>query len=191
MSQTRKMMMKSFPFDKSWTLFLDRDGVMNERIVDGYIMNFEEFIPVPNLLDALHIFKRVFGDIFVVTNQQCIGKGLCTEQDIIRIHAQLNDLLLKEKILITDFLYCPHKASDQCHCRKPKPGMALQALEKHSQIDFSKSVMVGDMFSDILFGRNLGMITVYVGEKDHPEYQQIAETADYIFDSIYDFALQI
>lgn len=179
------------PIDKSWTLFLDRDGVINERIVDGYVMDFNDFVPVPQLFEALRIFNDKFGKIFVVSNQQCIGKGLCTENTVIHLHHQVNDMLLNNKILIDDFLFCPHKASDNCNCRKPKPGLALQAVEKHPSIDFSKSIIVGDMLTDIQFGHQLGMTTVYVGAPNNHQMKEITHLADFIFDNLFDFAQHI
>jgi len=183
--------MKNIQFNKEWTLFLDRDGVINERIVDGYVLDPKELILTFNLIQSLSIFSQYFGKIFVVSNQQCVGKGLCTTESIENVHASLNDLLLKEKILITEFLVCPHKASDHCNCRKPNPGLALQAQSKYPEIDFLKSVMVGDMLSDLKFGKNLGMTTIYVGEKNVSNWNEIEQLSDYIFDNLYEFAKNI
>jgi histidinol-phosphate phosphatase family protein len=174
--------------DKTWTLFLDRDGVVNERIIDGYVMDSKDLILTQNLIAALQILKTHFGKIFIVSNQQCIGKGMCTEQTIANVHAHLNDLLLSNKILIQEFLVCPHKATDHCNCRKPKPGLALKAQEKYPNITFEKSVVVGDMLSDLQFGRTLGMTTVYVGNSDVPNFDLIKENADFIFKNLYEFA---
>jgi len=174
--------------DKNWTLFLDRDGVINERIIDGYVMDSKDLILSENLIHALQILQNCFGQIFVVSNQQCIGKGLCSETTINNVHAYLNDIFLKNKILIQDFLVCPHKASDHCNCRKPKPGLALKAQLKFPAIDFNKSLVVGDMLSDLLFGKALGMVTVYVGDTDVPNFELIKENADLMYDNLYEFA---
>ncbi|MBP1673741.1 MAG: histidinol-phosphate phosphatase family protein [Bacteroidetes bacterium] len=174
--------------DKTWTLFLDRDGVINERIIDGYVMDSKDLILTKNVISALQLLKNYFGKMFVVSNQQCIGKGLCNETAINKVHADLNDILLKNKILIQDFLVCPHKASDHCNCRKPKPGLALQAQMKFPSIDFTKSVVVGDMLSDLQFGKTLGMVTVYVGDTDVPNFDLIKENADLMYDNLFEFA---
>lgn len=187
----RKTKMMNFQLNKDWTLFLDRDGVINERIVDDYVMDPKDLILTTNLIQALKIFSQKFGKLFVVSNQQCIGKGLCTIETIENIHASLNDLLLKEKILITEFLVCPHKASDHCNCRKPKSGLALQAQSKFPSIDFSRSIMVGDMLSDMKFGKNLGMITIYVGDNNVSNFHEIQKQADFMFDNLYQFAKNI
>lgn len=174
--------------DKTWTLFLDRDGVINERIPEGYVMDFAEFKPVENLIPALKILSNQFEKIYIVTNQQCIGKNLCTYDAVLKLHHDINDFLLQNHILIADFFVCPHKATDHCTCRKPKPGLALQAQKKYPSIDFAKSIMVGDMISDIQFGKNLGMVTVYVGDRNNRDMKEIALLSDYRFQNIYEFA---
>ncbi len=174
--------------DKTWTLFLDRDGVINERIIDGYVMDSKDLILTQNLIAALQILTTIFGKMFVVSNQQCIGKGLCNETTINNVHADLNDILLKNKILIQDFLVCPHKATDHCNCRKPKTGLALKAQLKFPTINFKKSVVVGDMLSDLQFGKSLDMFTVYVGESDVPNFELIKENADLMCDNLFEFA---
>jgi D-glycero-D-manno-heptose 1,7-bisphosphate phosphatase len=190
MIRRRKKMM-DFLLNKDWTLFLDRDGVINDRIVDGYVMDPKDLVLTPNLIQALKVFTQYFDIILVVSNQQCVGKGLCTIETIENVHAALNDILLKEKILISEFLVCPHKASDNCNCRKPKSGLALRAQSKYPTIDFLKSIMVGDMLSDLKFGKNLGMTTIYVGDQNVPNFNEIQQYADYIFDNLYQFAKNI
>ena len=76
-------------FDKSWTLFLDRDGVINERIPGSYIKKWEDFQFLEGVREALAIFKETFGRIVVVTNQQGIGKGIMTEDDLAKVHTQM------------------------------------------------------------------------------------------------------
>jgi len=174
--------------DNTWTLFLDRDGVINNRIPEGYILESNDLVLTDDLIPALHILKKQFGKIVVVSNQQCIGKGMCNEDTITQVHADLNDLLLSNQILIHDFFVCPHKATDHCNCRKPKPGLAIQAQLKYPSIDFLKSVMVGDMLSDILFGKNLGMITVYVGDLNVDNFDSIKENSDFVYPNLFDFA---
>lgn len=183
--------MMNIQFNKDWTLFLDRDGVINERIIDGYVMDSKNLILTSNLTQALTILSKKFGRMLVVSNQQCVGKGYCTYQTIEKVHSDLNDILLKERILISDFFFCPHKATDNCTCRKPKSGLAFQAQEKYPSIDFTKSVMVGDMITDIFFGKSLGMTTVYVGAKNTPNFDKIKDHSDYIFDNLYEFAKSI
>lgn len=146
------------------TLFLDRDGVINERIPGDYVRRPEDFHFLPGVLDALPLLQRVFGRILVVTNQQGIGKGWMSEEDLRKVHEHMIDTLLTAGVRVAGIYHCPGLASDRPLCRKPLPGMALQAMVDYPDIDPSRSVMVGDSLSDIQFGRRLGMYTVKVGE---------------------------
>ena len=83
------MTLKNLNIDDTWCLFLDRDGVINKRVEGDYIKKWEEFEFLPGVLEALHIFSGVFDKIFVVTNQQGIGKGLMTEIDLEHIHDEM------------------------------------------------------------------------------------------------------
>ena len=83
------MSLKTLSFDRSWSLFLDRDGVINERIIDGYVTCPSAFHFLPGVLSALKSLNRIFGHIFIVTNQQGIGKGLMTHDDLEKIHRQM------------------------------------------------------------------------------------------------------
>jgi len=101
------------------------------------------------------------GKIIIVTNQRGIGKGLMTEEDLKEVHERMIDEFKKNEIRIDGIYYCPHDYEKEgCNCRKPAPGMALKAKEDFPEIDFFKSISVGDSLSDIEFGKNLGMLTV-------------------------------
>ena len=171
-------------FNKEWTLFLDRDGVLNERIVNGYVTQISELKLIDNVPDALAICDRFFGRIIVVSNQQCIGKGLCTDETVGDVNVYLADICK----VIDAIYWCPHLASERCHCRKPETGLAIKAKKDYPEIDFSKSVMVGDQLSDLLFGKNCGMKTVLVGEHILTPSEEIMQYADYCFNSLIDFA---
>lgn len=148
--------------DGSWTLFLDRDGVINERIMGGYVMSTSEFRFLDGTPEAIAIFNRKFQRVCVVTNQQCIGKKLTTERNISLVHAYMEEQL-REKHAFVDAIYVAGELkSDPTNTRKPKPDMALKAQKDFPEIDFAKSIMVGDTDSDIRFGMNLGMYTVRI-----------------------------
>ncbi len=157
----------SFTIDKSWTLFLDRDGVINTRKMDGYIESVEEFEFSPGVLDALKILKSIFGKIVVVTNQQGIGKGLMTTSQLFEIHEHMLTEVSQYGGHIDRCYFAPDLASPDNSMRKPNGGMALQAQKDFPEIIFSKAVMVGDSDSDIEFGMNLGMKTVRIGGDDN------------------------
>jgi len=152
--------------NKSWTLFLDRDGVINKRLMDDYVKNINEFEFLPDVPEAIAKLTKIFGKIFVVTNQRGIARELMTVEDLLLI----NDFMLK-KIReaggrIDKVYFCPHDRHENCGCRKPAPGMAYQAQEEFPCIDFSRSIMVGDTQSDIDFGQNAGMFTVHITPED-------------------------
>jgi histidinol-phosphate phosphatase family protein len=126
------------------------------------------------------MLRKIFGYVFVVTNQQGIGKGIMTVDDLYHIHDYMeNQLAMKfDKIY-----YSPFLAKENNMMRKPNPGMALQAKKDFPKIDFSKSVIVGDSMSDILFGKSMEMKTIYISS----EKKETVE-ADLICPSLYDFA---
>jgi len=153
------MISKKWNIDKTWTLFLDRDGVINERIIGDYVRKLGDFIFLEGVIQAVERFGTVFGRIVVVTNQQGIGKGLINEKDL-----QIINTYLLEKIpQISKIYYCPHLVLDNCSCRKPNNKMALEAKKDFPDIIFSKSLMIGDSQSDIDFGKSLGMKTISIG----------------------------
>jgi D-glycero-D-manno-heptose 1,7-bisphosphate phosphatase len=157
-------------FDKNWTLFLDRDGVINRRLVDAYVKSWEEFEFEAGVLQAIAQFSNIFGRIFVVTNQQGIAKGLMTEEELQILHQQMVAEVERVEGRIDRIYFCPHWSGDKCNCRKPRTGMALQAQQDFPAVDFSKSIMVGDSPSDIEMGVQLGMKTVFIGHDNAPPH---------------------
>jgi len=175
------MNLKDLTIDISWTLFLDRDGVINKRIVDDYVKKWDEFEFVEGVIDAVKKFKTVFGTIIVVTNQQGIGKGIMRPEDLELIHKNMIYELTYFGGKIDKVYYSPFLASENHSTRKPAIGMALQAKKDFPQIDFNRSIMVGDSGSDIAFGKNAGMKTVFIGA--HNNYK-----ADLYCSSLVDFS---
>lgn len=145
---------------QEWSLFLDRDGVLNVRIPGNYVRTREMWQWLPGSLEALRILRSLFRRMILVSNQQGIGKGLYTHQDLATIHAGMQEDMLRVNAAFDGIYYCPDLARDNPHCRKPNPGMAEQAKEDFPDIDFDRAVMVGDRPSDIEFGNQLGMYTV-------------------------------
>lgn len=168
-------------------LFLDRDGVLNVRIVDNYVTRKEDFVIIDGVLDAMAIFAKKFDRIFMVTNQQGIGKGLMTDEDLKEIH---DDFLAKVESAggrIDKIYYCPELKSAHSFKRKPAIGMALQAKNDFPEISLKKSIMVGDTQTDMLFGRRAHMTTVLVG--DEPEIaHKVPHLVDYCYPTLYDYA---
>lgn len=151
--------------DKSWTLFLDRDGVINVRLIDDYVKNINEFEFLPGVLDAFKIFTEKFGRIIIVTNQQGVGKGLMTLQDVNTVHQFMTKEIEAQKGRIDAIYVCPQLKSAPDNFRKPSPRMAYMAQHDYPEIDFDKSIMIGDSNSDIEFGKNAGMYTILIGDE--------------------------
>ena len=176
--------------DSTWTIFLDRDGVINRRIVGDYVKSPEELDLLPGALDAIKFFSEKFNNVIVVTNQQGIAKGLMSTEDLEQVHDFLRKQVEKIGGKIDAIYYCPDGAYHTPNCRKPSPSMALQAQKDFPEIDFSKSIMVGDMPSDIAFGQNLGMITIWIQENNAVGYTGDARP-DYTVSSLSEIANQL
>lgn len=161
------MKLNEVKIDKRWTLFLDRDGVINLHYPNDYVKKWEEFYFLEGVQDALKKFSEIFRRIIVVTNQQGVGKGLMAKEDLEFIHSEM----LREVRKYGGRIHAIYSATDLIendtkNLRKPNTGMAKQAKKDFAEIDFSKSIMVGDSVSDMQFGRNAGMLTVFVGDKN-------------------------
>jgi len=147
--------------NKSWTLFLDRDGVINLEKVDDYIHHLDEFVFYDGVVDAIVELSLIFGKTIVVTNQKGVGKGVTKIENVHAIHDNLLQAVLAAGGKIDTVFFCPDTDVESPN-RKPNPGMALQAKAVYPDIDFTKSLMVGNNLSDMQFGRNAGMKTAFV-----------------------------
>jgi D-glycero-D-manno-heptose 1,7-bisphosphate phosphatase len=147
--------------ETDWTLFLDRDGVMNYEKEADYIRNPAEFIFYEGTPEALSVFARKFGKIFVVTNQKGIGKGLMTEKDLGDIHGYMLEKIETVGGRIDRIYHCSD-LDEASPNRKPNPGMGYKAKVDFPGIDFSKSIMVGNTMSDMQFGKKLGASTIFI-----------------------------
>jgi len=181
----------NFKITPEWTLFLDRDGVINHRIPDEYISRWEDFKFLPGVLEALGVFSQYFSRIVIVTNQAGIEKELMTHEDLKSIHEQMIEYIMYHGGRIDEIYYCPFKADLDPLCRKPNPGMALEAQKDYPEINFTKSLMIGDSDSDIAFGNNLGMKTILVGNKQDNVFLLPNSIPDCKLDSLTDVALYL
>jgi histidinol-phosphate phosphatase family protein len=172
--------------DQRWTLFLDRDGVVNEEKKDSYIFHYDEFVFHNGAREALRIFAARFGRIVIVTNQRGVGKGLMTAADLQIIH----DKMIAEIVLAggrIDRIYYADSLRDDHSHRKPNPGMALAAQNDFPEIDFRRALMVGNNLSDMEFGRNAGMFTIFL-RTTNPDQPLPHPDIDLAFNSLYDLA---
>lgn len=158
------MSLKNLNIDKSWTLFLDRDGVINQRIENDYVKSWSEFKFLPGFMEGIVALNKIFGTVVIVTNQQGIGKEIYTESDLEGIHLSMMLEVMLCGGIIDRVYFAPELATANSPMRKPNIGMAQKAKEDFPSIEFSKSIIIGDSISDMEFGRNAGMKTIFFNE---------------------------
>ena len=184
--ELRQIPLKLENVDPNWTVFLDRDGVINYEKENSYILSWDEFEFYDGVIEAIQLLCKKINTIIVVSNQRGIGRGLMTEKDLLNIQEQMTETIEKGGGRLDKIYYCPADEPTNFY-RKPNPGMALQAAKDFPVIDLSKSIMVGNKLSDMQFGRNAGTYTVYL-KTTHPEQPLPHPDIDLSFDSLYDFA---
>ena len=172
--------------DKSWTLFLDRDGVINYEKKNEYVLNWDEFVFMPGVKDALKILNDYFGVIVIITNQKCIGKGLITIEGLQQIHQNMLQQIELAGGRIDNIYFCPD-LEDHSPNRKPNAGMALQAKTDFPQIDITKTIMVGNKLSDMQFARNAGVTSIFAATTN-PETAFPHPFIDIRFNTLLEFA---
>ena len=161
-------------------IFLDRDGVINHEV--GYLHKVEDFKFIEGVFEACSAFQSLGYQIVVITNQSGIGRGYYGEQEF----HQVNDWMLAQfsaqGINVLDVFFCPHGPEDGCACRKPKPGMLLDAKEKHD-IDMSRSWMIGDKEADVAAANAAGINNTVLVKSGH-DIDEKNSNAKYVLDSI-------
>lgn len=172
--------------DKTWTLFLDRDGVINKELAADYVKHWGEFHFEDGALEALAQLNKIFGRIVIVTNQRGIGAGLMTEGDLHFIHEKMMVEIEKAGGRIDAIYHCPDidRTSPR---RKPHPYMGLQARERFPEIDFHKSMIAGNSISDMEFGIALSMNTVFIDDKKALKGVRM-QHMDLLYESLHEFA---
>ncbi len=172
--------------DKSWTLFLDRDGVINHEKHQDYIHNWDEFHFYAGAREAIALLSKIFGHIIVVTNQKGIGKGLTKPEDLDLIHKNMSGEVEQAGGRIDGVYFCPD-LDENSPDRKPNPGMGLKAAKDFPGIDLSRAIMVGNTISDMQFGRNLGVKTIFL-PTTRPEVDLNDDRIDKVYPSLIAFA---
>jgi D-glycero-D-manno-heptose 1,7-bisphosphate phosphatase len=172
--------------NNDWTLFLDRDGVINHEKHLGYINTWDEFVFYDGVKEAIRIFTSRFRHIFVVTNQKGVGKGITQPENLNSIHQNMITEIETTGGRIDKIYFCPdlNEASPN---RKPNPGMALQAKQDFPEIDFTRSIMVGNTLGDMQFGRNIGAITIFL-PTTRPKVEHTDKRIDAVYPSLLHFA---
>lgn len=175
--------------NNSWTLFLDRDGVINVEKKDEYVLHSSEFIFLDGVLQALKILSEIFGLMLIVSNQRGVAKKLMTLTDLQNVHTYMMEKIVQQKGRIDKIYFCTDLDNSSPN-RKPNPGMALQAKKDFSQIDFNKSIMAGNKLSDMQFARNAGMHSVFIASTN-PDTAFPHEHIDARFNSLLEFATAV
>jgi len=175
--------------DNTWSLFLDRDGVINHEKHLDYIHDWDEFIFYDGVKEAIAVFAKKFNRIIVVTNQKGIGKGVTKPENLQHIHKNMIAAIEECGGRIDAVYYCPDLEDDSPN-RKPNPGMGLQAVHDFPDINLSKAIMVGNTLSDMQFGRNLGVQTIFL-PTTRPEVNLNDERIDAVYKSLKAFAFDL
>ncbi len=174
--------------NKNKTLFLDRDGVINQD--ENYVCRIEDFKFIEGVFDACRSFVKAGYQIIVITNQAGIGRGYYTEGDFSVLNNWMLTEFMRQGIDILDVYYCPHHSEhalgdylQTCQCRKPAPGMLMQAVKEHN-IDLNNSILVGDKLSDILAGQAAGVEKCFFVKTGKQVLPTDSAQADGTFDNL-------
>lgn len=134
------------PSSAKFAVFVDRDGTM---CFDKHYMSDPGDIDLmPTVAEGIKKLNEAGIPVIVVTNQSGVGRGLFTEEGLHAMHDRLRQILAAHGGKLDDIFYCPHRPDEGCDCRKPRPGMLLQAKEKHG-FDLTKSFVIGDRMLDV------------------------------------------
>lgn len=164
-------------------LFLDRDGVLNRQIIGDYVRSWNQWEWLPGVLETISALTKRYQRIFVISNQQGVGKGLMSSNDLDAIHAHMLADIQSAGGRIDKVYTCTDLESSHSANRKPEIGMALQAQKDFPEVDFHRSVMIGDNVTDMLFARNAQMRAIYI-TKNNPVPDSVRDITDLFFESL-------
>jgi D-glycero-D-manno-heptose 1,7-bisphosphate phosphatase len=163
------------------TIFLDRDGVINKEL--NYLFKIADFEFIEGVFDACQYFQKLDYKIIIVTNQSGISRGFYSESDYQKVTTWMINEFSNNNVHILDTFHCPHGPDLNCNCRKPEPGMFLEAKNKYN-IDMNKSWMIGDKETDIIAANNSGITNTILVKSGH-KINQNNSHAKYILESIH------
>jgi D,D-heptose 1,7-bisphosphate phosphatase len=169
---------------KQKAIFLDRDGTINRYV--GFLTDIDDFELLPGVAEAIRMINQSGYLAIVTTNQPVIARGEVTVEELENIHCKMETLLGREGAYLDDIFVCPHhpdkgfagerpEYKTNCSCRKPKPGMLLQAAKKYN-IDLSQSFVIGDSITDMNAGENAGCQVAFLGKSEvYPSFKSLLD----------------
>lgn len=166
------------------TIFLDRDGVINEcPPPHKYVTSWKEFKILPGVIEAIHLLNTAGYTVLVLSNQRGVALGEMSYEDVVQIHRKLNEVLRQHDSFIDDYFFCPHDYG-KCHCRKPDIGLFQQAEKKYF-VDKKHAWMIGDSDSDFIAAKRYGIPFLWIGENDSSikKYSSLLDAVKYIITS--------
>lgn len=160
------------------TVFLDRDGTINEKAAEGsYVGRPDHLVLLTGAARAIARLNDAGVRTVLVTNQRGVARGHMSEADVRSTHERLAHLLAAEGAHLDAIYYCPHEIG-RCECRKPAIGMVLQAVRDHPDIDLRRSALVGDADSDVTLGESLNLRTIRIGSRRPHDAPSTASAPD-------------
>ena len=171
-------------------VFLDRDGVINQFPGKGmYVTDLSRFTFVPGSVQAIRMLKEAGFELFVVSNQGCVSRGLISKEGLDVLTTHMNDELGKHGGKLDGVFYCPHQTSDACDCKKPKTTLFKKAVEGRD-VEWKETFYVGDSEEDMAAGKALGCKTVLVlsGRTGLDDVKTLRSTPDYVKKDLWEAA---
>jgi D-glycero-D-manno-heptose 1,7-bisphosphate phosphatase len=173
---------------KGPAIFIDRDGVVNCRRADDYVLDWSQFVFMPGIRDALKELSTLRLPMIMISNQAAVGKGLLTPSGLEDITARMNQVLISDGTFLTAAYFCNHRRDEHCACRKPRPELLLRAAADFN-IDLPRSIFIGDSDTDVAAARSAGCQPVLIGSglnssSDSLEWMEglpVARTAEELF----------
>ena len=163
-------------------IFLDRDGVINKEI--GYLHKIEDFEFIDGVFEACQYFQEIGYKLIVITNQSGIARGYYQEEDFHTLNQWMLTRFDDQNVDILNVFFCPHGPESNCKCRKPQPGMLLEARDKFD-IDMKNSWMIGDKESDVCAANAAGISNTILVKSGHTINEKNTK-AKFILESIED-----
>jgi D-glycero-D-manno-heptose 1,7-bisphosphate phosphatase len=149
-------------------IFIDRDGVINCRRPDDYVLNWSQFVFIPGIRETLKQMASLGLPMIVISNQAAVGKGLLDRTGLQEITAQMHRALVADGTFLAAAYYCTHRPDENCACRKPKPELLFSAAREFNT-DLSRSIFIGDSDTDVQAARSAGCVPLLFGSDIFPQ----------------------